>query len=132
MATLRELSTILNRRFQRTLQQDLQAATLLGELTEKQKLIQETYDTLSQTRNGKLQEKENELSTLDTLVRRLQQEVSVWTEKVEKEMNEIQQQLQEMVDQATARHNEKRVNLNDTITALVRDMNVMAEEYRKV
>eukprot|EP01041_Mallomonas_annulata_P006202 gene6202-12568_t len=128
---LNELKSHVHAKLTTTVEEEAANRTLLHDLTEKERLTEESREALQAQLADIREEKERVTFGLDQTLRKLQLELQDLTQLNKVEMEAVQKDMNEAVGKATADHDLRMKQLQDQVEGMERQLNELTERSRE-
>jgi hypothetical protein len=130
MKYLAELREQVNSRMITTVEDEAANRTLLHDLTERERLMEETRDALQNKLNEVRMEKEHVTFSLDQTTRKTQVELQDIKQSNSRELETVQREMSEAITKATTDHEVRMRQLQDQVGGLERTVADTIERNR--
>ena len=130
MKYLAELREQVNSRMVTTVEDEAANRTLLHDLTERERLMEETRDALQNKLNEVRTEKEHVTFSLDQTTRKTQVELQDIKQNNSRELETVQREMSEAITKATVDHEVRMRQLQDQVGGLERTVADTIERNR--
>lgn len=131
LKNLSELKAQINDRMTTTVEDEAANRTTLQELVERERIMEESRDTLQSKLSEVREEKERVTFTLDQNLKKLQIELQDITSQNKLEMDSVQREMTEALTKAGADHELRMKQLQDQVDALERQLAEVVEKNRE-
>mmetsp|Transcript_37471 Transcript_37471/g.38157 ORF Transcript_37471/g.38157 Transcript_37471/m.38157 type:complete len:376 (+) Transcript_37471:136-1263(+) len=128
---LNELKSHIHSKLTTTVEEEATNRNLLHDLTEKERLAEESRDALQAQLAETREEKERVTFGLDQTLRKLQLELQDLTQLNQVEMEAVERDMSEAVNKATGDHELRMKQLQDQVEGLERQLGDLSERNRE-